>query len=147
MNKFRPGLINSPWPGRTPFGGAMKTSTIAGRVAVYVPYHPSANNRGYVLRSRYVVEQSLGRYLRSDEHVHHQNGDETDDRLENLLVVSPQEHIQIHKPSESRRRRLDYQRIEQLMAAGYGYRRIAKLLGEPVYSVKRAVKVLRERDL
>ncbi|MHA2219458.1 MAG: hypothetical protein ACXACY_26410 [Candidatus Hodarchaeales archaeon] len=42
----------------------MKESKVAkGRIAVYVPDHPAANNRGYILKSRYVLEQSLGRQL------------------------------------------------------------------------------------
>lgn len=42
--------------------------------------------------ARYLMEDSLGRPLSSDELVHHVNGDRTDDRLENLLVLSPSEH-------------------------------------------------------
>lgn len=45
---------------------------------------------------RAVVEASLGRHLRSDEHVHHINGDPTDDRLENLQVLSLSEHTRLH---------------------------------------------------
>lgn len=38
----------------------------------------------------------LGRMLRPDEHVHHLNGDQTDDRLENLAVIGIVEHGRIH---------------------------------------------------
>lgn len=47
-------------------------------------------------RYRWIMEQHLGRPLSSDEHVHHRNGDRTDDRLENLQLLSPTEHATLH---------------------------------------------------
>jgi hypothetical protein len=41
---------------------------------------------------RVVAEQMLGRPLQSDEHVHHRNGVKTDNRPENLEVVSNRQH-------------------------------------------------------
>jgi endogenous inhibitor of DNA gyrase (YacG/DUF329 family) len=52
-------------------------------------------------RARYVMEVHIGRRLARDEHVHHINGDKTDDRLENLRVVSPAEHAALHGPDIS----------------------------------------------
>lgn len=112
-----------------------KTSTVAGgRVAVYAPGHPGANNRGYVLRSRLVVEEHLGRLLTTDEHVHHLNGDQSDDRLENLAVLRAAEHGSLH----GKWRKLDYERIKQLRAQGLGYKRIANVIGAPRSSVRDA---------
>lgn len=45
---------------------------------------------------RYVMEQKLGRPLEKGEYVHHINGNKLDDRPENLALVSPKEHADIH---------------------------------------------------
>ena len=66
-----------------------------GRVMKYFPDHPNANKK-HVLRSRLVMEQHLGRYLTSEELVHHINEIIDDDRIENLQVVSPKQHAEIH---------------------------------------------------
>jgi hypothetical protein len=75
--------------------GGRWTST-SGYVYILVPHHPMATKGGYVLEHRLVVEASLGRLLQPNEHVHHINGIKTDNRLENLQVLSPREHAQLH---------------------------------------------------
>lgn len=64
--------------------------TSSGYVAVIVA--PSKQQ----LEHRLVVEAALGRPLRSDEEVHHRNGDKLDNRLENLEVLSPSAHQTRH---------------------------------------------------
>ena len=67
-----------------------------GYILVYVPEHPMADRTGYVLEHRVVVESLLGRYLSSNEIVHHVNGDKSDNRIDNLEVVSRATHARIH---------------------------------------------------
>lgn len=71
-------------------GGRIKTST--GYIYMKAEGHPYSNSHGYVLEHRLVMEQKLGRYLLPSERVHHINGIKTDNRPENLMLVSRANH-------------------------------------------------------
>jgi len=54
--------------------------------------HPNVQSNGYVPEHRFVMEQHLGRLLGRFEHVHHINGNKSDNRVENLELVNAQTH-------------------------------------------------------
>lgn len=61
-----------------------------------VPNHPKATKNGYVLYHRVVVENYLGRILEDNEVVHHKDGDKHNNTIENLEVMSANEHAHHH---------------------------------------------------
>jgi hypothetical protein len=53
-------------------------------------------NRKRVYVHREAMEKFIGRKLNGNERVHHKNGDKTDNRLENLEVMTTSEHMRLH---------------------------------------------------
>jgi hypothetical protein len=74
-------------------------STWQGRTVVV------CRNGGWILYSRALMAGHVGRLLRSNEIVHHINEDSSDDRIENLTIVSRREHAALHRAELNASRR------------------------------------------
>ena len=86
-------------------GGKIRNTT-NGRtyIDVYSPEHPYRYKlHPYVKEHRLVMEKHIGRYLLPNEIVHHINGDATDNRIENLTLMTLGEHSILHKLPEKMR--------------------------------------------
>ncbi len=73
-----------------------------GYIRLWRPGHRLAGNDGYVLEHRMVLHEE-GAELPDGHHVHHRNGDRTDNRIENLVVVTPAEHGRFHRTARTER--------------------------------------------
>ena len=66
-------------------------------IRIYKPNHPY-NVKGYIREHRFIMEQYLGRYLNPAEVIHHINGIQDDNRIENLMLFSGNgKHLKWHK--------------------------------------------------
>ena len=63
---------------------------------VLVAGHPNSTKNGYVLEHRIIMENHLGRLLKSDEVVHHINNNSKDNNLSNLQLMTSKEHTGLH---------------------------------------------------
>jgi len=82
------GAQNNRWNG----GRMISGSYIQIRLQPDDPYYPMATHRGYAWEHRLVMAKHIGRCLLKSEHVHHLNGIRTDNRIENLELLSQANH-------------------------------------------------------
>ena len=94
--RYQRGEKNAAWKGG-------RRINEQGYVEIYKPGYHHTRPNGYVREHIYVAEQMLGRPLKyygsgdgRNEVVHHINGDKTDNREDNLLVLSAKDHRKLH---------------------------------------------------
>ncbi len=67
-----------------------------GYVTIWCPDHPNAHKDGRIYEHQLVMEKHIGRYLRSDEVVHHIDGDKSNNDINNLMLLTNSEHAKLH---------------------------------------------------
>lgn len=67
-----------------------------GYISIYFPDHPMSNSEGYIMEHILVMECHIGRWINNDEAVHHINHIRSDNRLENLRLMTQKEHMSMH---------------------------------------------------
>ncbi len=78
-----------------------KTNSL-GYILIKSPNHPFAGVRGYVAEHRLVMEEYIGRLVTKNEVVHHINGIKSDNRIENLQLMTISEHRKLHTTGKKR---------------------------------------------
>jgi hypothetical protein len=107
-----------------------KTKNAEGYVLVLCKGHLGGTKGGYVYEHRLVMEAVMGRVLRTNEHVHHKNGDRADNRIENLELKSAGSHVRDHLLGRTWPKCVKQkERVEQLRRSGFLCKEIAKIVG------------------
>jgi len=79
--------------------------------------HPRAYGGRYIQQHILVVERIIGRQINKREHVHHIDGNRSNNDPKNLALMSNREHIRLHRLMESAKRRGDKRVLRRLVSA------------------------------
>lgn len=64
---------------------------------IYLSDKPKSDSFGYILEHDLIMECYIGRWLKDNEIVHHKNKIKTDNRIENLKLMTRSEHTKLHR--------------------------------------------------
>ena len=130
-----------------------RRKTSKGYYALFLPDHPSSSRCGVVMEHRYVMEKALGIILPKKFAVHHINGDKTDNRIDNLAIMTQSAHSILHNKNSRKYlkgddhpnyKKIDMDRIHRLQEDGYSVPKISKATGISQYKIYKELR--REQD-
>ena len=73
-----------------------KLNKTLGYMYCYNPNHSLANKAGIVYEHRYVMSNHLGRWITTEEVVHHKDGNKANNRIDNLELTNLRDHAILH---------------------------------------------------
>ena len=85
------GKLASNWK-----GGRRLAGTGGRYIHIYKPEHSKSDSNGYVMEHRLIMEKKIGRYLTSEEIVHHKDGDGHNNKIYNLELTNKKKHYKEH---------------------------------------------------
>lgn len=86
-----------------------------GYVMVWARHSPYVTKKnGYIMEHRLVMSEFLQRKLDVKEHIHHINGDTQDNRIDNLMLVTPNEHQHIEWRNKPQKIKEQSDRIKRI---------------------------------
>jgi len=88
MKIYKTGIDHKNWK-----GGITKRGKY---LYIYMPFHPHAIEGRYILFHRYKIEMQEKRILKTNEHIHHIDGNPLNNELDNLKLLSRKEHYSLH---------------------------------------------------
>ena len=60
------------------------------------PEHPNADSKGYVMEHHLIMEGHIGRVVATGEVVHHEDGEPSNNNIENLRLMLKRDHDSLH---------------------------------------------------
>lgn len=84
----------------------------SGYICLYIPKHPNSTSLGYIPEHRLIMEKKIGRYLKSGELVHHIDGNRSNNKLENLKIITKSEHMKLHSKEKKRNKNGEFTKDE-----------------------------------